>query len=135
MQQQKIKKKTKAKEKVLGFSLYLRNDTWYAGKRIANKLRWVYVGKDKSIAEEKIKAWCSKNGIVVETLAKPVFSDIQERLQYIETSLEKLNTHEKILETLTESQQKNTELLEMIYTLVKENSELKAKLQKVTNST
>ena len=35
---------------------------WYGIYRENNKQRWIYIGKDKSKAKEKIDAWLSKNG-------------------------------------------------------------------------
>lgn len=37
------------------------NKYWYAGKRINEKLVWVYIGLDKSKAEQKIEAWLTKH--------------------------------------------------------------------------
>ena len=53
-------------EDLKGFTLSQRKTGgkhayWYAGKRVNEKLIWVYVGKDKSKAEEKIRAWLKKN--------------------------------------------------------------------------
>jgi len=36
------------------------NKYWYAGKRINGKLTWIYIGPDKSKAEQKIEAWLAK---------------------------------------------------------------------------
>ena len=34
---------------------------WYAGKMIDGKRQWVYVGKDKALAADKIRQWEEKN--------------------------------------------------------------------------
>lgn len=50
-----------------GFALTQRkagaglNYYWYAGRRFNGKLCWVFVGKDKSLAKEKIEAWLAKH--------------------------------------------------------------------------
>jgi hypothetical protein len=36
---------------------------WFAWRYISGKMRWVYIGKDKEAAEEKIVAWCKKYGL------------------------------------------------------------------------
>ena len=55
-------------ERVLGFSLTQRKTGanvayWYAGKQIAGKQLWIYLGRDKSGAEAKIKAYLTGKGI------------------------------------------------------------------------
>lgn len=60
------------KEKLHGFALTQRkagaglNYYWYAGRRFNGKLCWVFVGKDKSKAKEKIEAWLVKRGLLSE---------------------------------------------------------------------
>lgn len=59
----------KRKEKVLGFSLVQKKiisgekeyQKWYAYKQIEGKLRWIYIGNDKSKAKDKINQWLEKN--------------------------------------------------------------------------
>ena len=66
-----IKEQKSVANIVMGFSIRIEN-TWtqgnryekyYAVKRIAGKLHRIYIGKDSSEAEEKIKAYCEKKGI------------------------------------------------------------------------
>ena len=61
------------KESVLGFSIRIEN-TWtqgkqyskyYAIKRIKGRHHRIYIGKDTSFAEEKIKSYCSKHGLEI----------------------------------------------------------------------
>lgn len=52
-------------ERVLGFSLCQRKTGrtvayWYAGKQVNGKQVWIYLGRDKSSAESKIKAYLTK---------------------------------------------------------------------------
>ena len=60
-------------ENLMGFSIRIEN-TWtqgnryekyYAIKRIAGKLHRIYIGKDLSKAEEKIKFYCEKKGMTL----------------------------------------------------------------------
>jgi len=66
-----IKEQKNVANIVMGFSIRIEN-TWtqgnryekyYAVKRIDGKLHRIYIGKDSSDAEEKIKAYCEKKGI------------------------------------------------------------------------
>jgi hypothetical protein len=52
------------KEKsVLGWTLQQKKGFWYAAKNINGKVQWVYVGKDASQADCKIKAWLVEHTI------------------------------------------------------------------------
>ena len=60
--------KTPETETVHGFGLYQRKTTgdalyWYAGKKIKGKQRWIYVGKKKTHASQKIRDWLEKNSL------------------------------------------------------------------------
>lgn len=65
--EQKQIQESKGKEKILCFSLMQKLDHgklyWYACKKNKGKLSWVYIGKEKNKAEEKIKIWLNNIGI------------------------------------------------------------------------
>jgi hypothetical protein len=55
-----------SKDSLFGFYLVQRSaggkgHYWYAGKTIAGKQIWVYIGLDKTNAQEKVRAWVLKN--------------------------------------------------------------------------
>jgi hypothetical protein len=59
------------KVKIHGFFLTKRQPFkngrfyWYAGRLVAGKQVWLYIGKDASKAEEKINAYCQKNSAAI----------------------------------------------------------------------
>ena len=65
--QPKLLEETRGKEKVLGLSLVQKTDHgqlyWYAFKMYQSKMHWVYIGKDKSKAREKIEKWLTERGM------------------------------------------------------------------------
>jgi hypothetical protein len=43
-----------------------KDSKWYAGKRVDGKIRIVYIGRDLSKAETKIREYCQKHGIEIK---------------------------------------------------------------------
>ena len=62
-----IEEIVKKDQELYGFTLQERGTGtdkkyWYAGKTIDKKLKWVYIGKDKNKASQKIEQWLLSNG-------------------------------------------------------------------------
>jgi hypothetical protein len=61
------RKAEKMREKAYyGFTLNLRatggkEKYWYAGRKINGRMVWVYIGKDKSQAKERLETWFKKH--------------------------------------------------------------------------
>lgn len=95
------------KKKVYGFHVVEKRNkgklAWFAWRSIAGKMRWVYIGKDISLAAKKIEAWCLKYGLekmleetrVVER--KDSIKSLEERVERLEMLVSRLSGGDKIL--------------------------------------
>ena len=99
------------KMKVLGFSLYLKGGKWYAAKSIEGRLRWVYVGENLENAEEKIKAFCTKNGVVLKTETEVVGKDFSGIVEKLAKEVEELKTTGQAMESRLVAMEKENEEL------------------------
>ena len=51
------------RQRILGFPVHKKGPKLYAVKRIAGKMVWIALGDTVEGAEEKIRAYCDKNGL------------------------------------------------------------------------
>jgi regulator of replication initiation timing len=119
------------KMKALGFSLYLKDGKWYAVKSIEGRLRWVYVGETLEKAEEKIRDWCTKNGIVVKTETEVVGKDFSNIVEKLAKEVEELKTAGQVMENrVVTLETKNEELWKRLENIEKRKEESGNKARK-----